>query len=266
MTKKAFSKNFTIVCMVSAMSTVVLLGSQINNVMAKDLPESSQVESDRAYDEEVRARVVKKGMLGFLSGEVFDKNVMYTDMTAINDFNSKIDAILQDLGGLKPVDDNSINRKSVAGIGYSDNYKKEFVTSSGGVEDLVGELVNEDMKSMSLETRKPLDFATHGFVDGAALISGRSRANIMGVIIQNLPGIRYAYGKRFREKSELTGKVTVKFAIDEFGKVIFCSVVTSTIDDPTLEKSIVNKIKKWAFEKINKVGDVTEVVYTFAFS
>jgi hypothetical protein len=88
----------------------------------------------------------------------------------------------------------------------------------------------------------------------------------MRVVMQNLAALRYAYNKRLREKPGLKGKITCKFAIDEFGKVIFCEVVNSDMDDSTLEKDIVDKIKRWVFEKIDKPGDVTEVVYPFAFS
>jgi hypothetical protein len=88
----------------------------------------------------------------------------------------------------------------------------------------------------------------------------------MRVVMQNLAALRYAYNKRLREKPGLKGKITCKFAIDEFGKVIFCEVVNSDMDDSTLEADIIDKIKRWVFEKIDKPGDVTEVVYPFAFS
>ena len=84
--------------------------------------------------------------------------------------------------------------------------------------------------------------------------------------MQNIAALRYAYNKRLREKPGLKGKITVKFAIDEFGKVSFASVVESTMSDPELEAIVVDKIKRWVFEKIDKPGDVTEVVYPFVFS
>ena len=88
----------------------------------------------------------------------------------------------------------------------------------------------------------------------------------MRVVMQNLAALRYAYNKRLREKPGLKGKITVKFAIDEFGKVIFCQVVETTMGDPELETTVAAKIRLWVFEKIDKPGDVTEVVYPFVFS
>jgi hypothetical protein len=40
----------------------------------------------------------------------------------------------------------------------------------------------------------------------------------------------------------------------------------STIFDPSLEAEVVTKIRAWVFEKIDKPGDMTEVVYPVAFS
>ena len=63
-----------------------------------------------------------------------------------------------------------------------------------------------------------------------------------------------------------TGKITVKFAIDEFGTVIFCEEVGTTIADPDLSRQIVSMVRTWNFGKIDKPGDITEAVYPLAFS
>jgi hypothetical protein len=38
------------------------------------------------------------------------------------------------------------------------------------------------------------------------------------------------------------------------------------MDDPELEKTLIEKVKSWDFEKLDKPGDVTEVIYPFVFS
>jgi TonB family protein len=88
----------------------------------------------------------------------------------------------------------------------------------------------------------------------------------MRVVMQNLAVQRYAYNKRLQEKPSLEGKITCKFAINEFGKVILCEILESTISDEQLETAAVDIIKKWDFEKIDKPGDVTEIIYPFVFS
>jgi TonB family protein len=87
----------------------------------------------------------------------------------------------------------------------------------------------------------------------------------MKVVVSHIPAIRHAYNRRLRDKPDLKGVVTVKFAIDEFGKVIFCEVVSSTALDRDLEMAVIRSVKAFSFEKIDKVGDITEVVYPFSF-
>lgn len=82
-------------------------------------------------------------------------------------------------------------------------------------------------------------------------------------ILRNLPLV---FNKRLLERPSIGGKITVKFAIDEFGKVIFCEVIETTIKDPWLENKMDELIKNWQCGKIDKPGDVTEVVYPFIFS
>jgi hypothetical protein len=97
------------------------------------------------------------------------------------------------------------------------------------------------------------------------LVGGRSKQSIMSVVLVNLSEMRKIYNKRLRSKPGLEGKITFKFAIDEFGIVIFCGVFETTVNDNLLEKQLAEFIRKWKFEKIEKPGDVTEVIYPFVF-
>jgi TonB family protein len=216
-----------------------------------------------------RARVTQKGVLGIISGKVTGKGVASADIFGKGGFASGIDGILQGVGGLKAGGSGGVGRRGAAGIGFGAGYGSGFGGGSGfsGVDDLIGGLLGgEGESSVSLKKRGSLTVSEPKFVKGGALTGGRSRASIMRVVMQNLAALRYAYNKRLREKPGLKGKITCKFAIDEFGKVIFCQVVESTINDPQLEQEVVEKIKRWVFEKIDKPGDITEVEYPFAFS
>jgi TonB family protein len=217
-----------------------------------------------------RARVTQKGVLGIISGKVSGKTVASADIFGKGGFASDIDGILQGVGGLKSGGSGGVGRKGVAGIGFGAGYGSGFGGGGGNVDDIIGGLLGGGGES-SLGLKQPshrgeLKISEPKFVKGGALTGGRSRASIMRVVMQNLAALRYAYNKCLREKPGLKGKITCKFAIDEFGKVIFCEVVESTMADSQLETEVVEKIKRWVFEKIDKPGDVTEVVYPFVFS
>ncbi|MBN1982719.1 MAG: energy transducer TonB [Chitinivibrionales bacterium] len=212
-----------------------------------------------------RARVTKKGVLGIISGQIKGKTVASADIFGKGGFAAGIDAVLSGVGGLASGGGGGVGRKGAAGIGYGAGYGSGFGGGSGGIDDLLGSLMGGGGE-LGLKKRGSLSISQPEFTKGGALTGGRSRASIMRVVMQNLAALRYAYNQRLRDKPGLKGRITVKFAIDEFGKVIFCSVVSSTMSDPPLEATVVEKIKRWVFEKIDKPGDVTEVVYPFVFS
>jgi TonB family protein len=94
----------------------------------------------------------------------------------------------------------------------------------------------------------------------------RTRKSIIKVVNRNLGALQAVYNNRLRVKNGIRGKIVVKFAVDEFGKVVFCEVLEATTDDKELEASIVTAIKRWTFDKIENPKDVTEIVYPFFFS
>jgi hypothetical protein len=97
---------------------------------------------------------------------------------------------------------------------------------------------------------------------------GRSRASIMRVVMQKIGSLRDAYNRKLRSSPGIKGKIAVKYAIDEFGHVVFAEIVPTetTINDPALQNEFVVIIKSWQFGRISKPGDITEVVYPFALS
>jgi TonB family protein len=213
-----------------------------------------------------RARVTQMGVLGIVSGQIKGKSVASADIFGKGGFATDIDAILSGVGGLKSGGDGGVGRKGVAGIGYGSGYGSGFGGGGGGVDDLLGGLMGGGGGGLELKKKGELKVSSPDFLKGGALTGGRSRASIQRVVMQNMAALRYAYNKRLREKPGLTGKITVKFAIDEFGKVIFAQVVESTMADSELETTVVSRVKSWNFEKIDKPGDVTEVTYPFVFS
>jgi hypothetical protein len=112
----------------------------------------------------------------------------------------------------------------------------------------------------------------YSFTDSSCYVSGltggRSRASIMREVMIGLRDLKAAYNRTLRERPGLKGKITVKFAIDEFGKVIFAEAETpgTTIDDAALIDEFVKIVSTWKFGRIAKPGDVTEVVYPFVLS
>lgn len=94
----------------------------------------------------------------------------------------------------------------------------------------------------------------------------RPRDQILMLINFNKGVLGKVYAKRWAENQNLQGTITVRFGVDEHGAVIFCKVIKTTMNDPVMEQSVVDIVKKWNFGPIDNPGDVTEVVYPFVFS
>jgi hypothetical protein len=214
------------------------------------------------------ARVTRSGVLGILSGKINGHAFVNADIFGKGGFTSGLDGILSGLGGLKSGGTGGVGRKSADGIGFGPGIGSGFGGGPGSVDDIMnGLMASPDIASIPLKNRGRLEITEPKIVNSGQVQPGtRSRVSIMRVVMQNIMALRYAYNKRLREKPGLKGKITCKFAIDEFGRVIFCDLLGSTIADPELENEVREKISKWVFEKIDKPGDVTEVEYPFVFS
>jgi Na+-translocating ferredoxin:NAD+ oxidoreductase RnfG subunit len=225
-----------------------------------------------------RARLANQGVLGMITGAVKAKDVAGGDLSGVGGFAANVDAVLSGVGGLKAGGSAGSGRLAASGMGFGAGYGGGGGGGGGGgIDDLIGSLMSAGGGagrrggaggSLELKRRKePLAIQTPEMLDQqASLVGGRTKASIFRVVMQNMPALKYAYNKVLRDKPGLKGKITIHFAIDEFGKVIYCKVVESTIGDPELETSITDKIKRWVFDKIDKPGDISEVTYPFVFS
>ncbi len=87
----------------------------------------------------------------------------------------------------------------------------------------------------------------------------------MRVIRLNTSSLQYVSTRRLANTPGFEGMIVVKFTIDEFGKVLFCVVESSTMSSSEFDQEIADKIKGWEFGHINKPGDVTQVIHPFVF-
>jgi hypothetical protein len=179
------------------------------------------------------------------------------------------------IGGYRFTDQDSFIAKGYESIESHFNKNRLDSTLNLGIENTINKFRTDSLpeykSNLSLFSIIKTDSSipVFSFIDSiyySGLTGGRSKASIMKVVMEYLGDLKYAYNQRLREKPGLKGKITVKFAIDEFGVVIYCCVIDSTINDQKLENNFTANIWKWKFKKINKPGDVTEVIYPFVLS
>ncbi|MEW6041679.1 MAG: AgmX/PglI C-terminal domain-containing protein, partial [Elusimicrobiota bacterium] len=208
---------------------------------------------------DIKAKVTQKGLLAIISGKARSSQVAGTFMPKT--FAKNLDDILEKVGGLKTMGKGGLGRMGAAGAGFNVGYAGGG--GSGGIDDLLGNLAGA-AEQVNLKRRSKIQIETPKWVGGIALTGARSPASIMRVVMQHIGGLRHAYNKRLKDKPGLGGKIKVQFTITANGNVSECRIVESTINDDILETEVVQRIKTWKFEEIEK-GDVT-VNYPFVFT
>jgi hypothetical protein len=215
--------------------------------------------------------IAKSPILGIVTGNIKGKSVAHADLLCGGrpfDVDAALAARARKSGAAGGEgrndagtgrDDGGAGRNDNAGAGYLTKYGSGYV--SGG--DWGGGGGGETEFWKKIEPVVSSDFMKNG-----KLIGGVSRAKVQRVIMQNMKGFRYDYNKRLQKKPQLTGKITVKFAINEYGRVFFVQVVESesTIYDDELEAAVAARIKGCYFERSDIPDDVTEVIYPLIFS
>lgn len=93
----------------------------------------------------------------------------------------------------------------------------------------------------------------------------RSKASIIKTVMKNIKPLRYEYNRRLRKNDELYGKITIKFAIDHNGAVLYSKILFSSLKDSSFENYIRAKFLEWKFDTLS-VPDTTEPVYPLVFS
>ena len=83
---------------------------------------------------------------------------------------------------------------------------------------------------------------------GASDKGSRSREEIERVFDANKGRIYTLYNRALRENPGLQGKVVLRLTIASDGRVTFCEVVSSELNDPDLEQKLVQRVMLFQFE------------------
>jgi TonB family protein len=216
------------------------------------------------------------GLVGVVSGNSFvvdsysaaSVSDYYSDYYSDDDCEDDCDDVNDELGGV---------------VGFLTDYSmviNSYSTSAGNVS-VVGNISrNSSVRDSTTRDSSTVVTDTGGnqlsgrmkkrlsdLPEGATLTGQRSRASIQRVIVlKHRAALRYIHEWRQERKPEVSGTVSVRFTIDEFGKVTSAKLESSSVNDSTLANAVILRVKHIDFGPINKPGDVTEVVYPFFFA
>lgn len=102
--------------------------------------------------------------------------------------------------------------------------------------------------------------------DGAGGTSGRNPGDVQAVIMEHNRTIQYCYERELKRDPNLRGKMTVRFTIDAAGRVIDVKLVSSTLKSRSVERCVMNRIRRWNdFGALDASVGNTVVRQTYAF-
>jgi TonB family protein len=92
---------------------------------------------------------------------------------------------------------------------------------------------------------------------GESNLASRSREEIERVFDANKGRIFTLYNRALRENPALQGKVVLRLTIAADGRVTHCEVVSSELNDPELERGLVQRVLQFQFEARDDIEPIT---------
>jgi TonB family protein len=92
---------------------------------------------------------------------------------------------------------------------------------------------------------------------GTSDLASRSREEIERVFDANKGRIFTLYNRALRENPALQGKVVLRLTISPDGRVTACEIVSSELNDPELERGLVQRVLQFQFEARDDVESIT---------
>jgi protein TonB len=92
---------------------------------------------------------------------------------------------------------------------------------------------------------------------GESNLASRSREEIERVFDANKGRIFTLYNRALRENPALQGKVVLRLTIAADGRVTHCEIVSSELNDPELERGLVQRVLQFQFEARDDVEAIT---------
>lgn len=154
------------------------------------------------------------------------------------------------------------NRRGKVNAGFNAG---SVAGGAGGIDDMLagilgngGTSIKTKAKMSNVKVPKPSD------IDMGSGGGSRSATDIMKVVRQRTPGLRYIYNKFLKKKPGFQGKVTLKFTIAPGGNIITIGIVSSTTGYAEFDSEIKKAVSSWEFGKIKSGSTTVTIPFTFS--
>lgn len=203
-----------------------------------------------------------RGVLRVLASQTKNASASVYDLMKNQKFAHDIDKVIKNAYGLQMTGKTNIGAPR---RGKIDGEFNEGIASggSGGIENSMMSLFGASSGRISTNTKGKFTLPSPKDIDMGAGTSSRSASDIMKVVRNRTPGLRYIYNKFLKKKPGFQGKVTLRFAIAPGGEVIQISIVTSTTGYDDFDYEIKEAVRRWTFNKVKSGNTTVTIPFTF---
>jgi|GEM_PF-6205200 len=149
--------------------------------------------------------------------------------------------------------DNMVHAEGLKPAIGTKNTKKEALKLTEKKETSVGSPAPNSVLNSSVQTRAPE-------VDSGNL----EPAVIANVVRNRLGSVKECYERQLKKSPQLSGKIVIRFTIDEEGRVSQALVEENTLQDETVSGCVVSRFQRFRFPKPS--GGAVTVSYPFIFT
>ena len=143
---------------------------------------------------------------------------------------------------------------------HDDDNEEHDENSSGGIGDGLGSLLGGGGGGIATRAKASIRTPTERDLD---IVGTHSAADIIKVVRQRTPGLRYVYNKYLKKQPGLAGMVTLRFTIAPDGEIITISIASSSTGYSEFDNAVKNAVKRWTFGKVKSGNTTVTIPFTF---
>ena len=211
--------------------------------------------------EEAKAAIQNKGMLGILSST---QGARFADIFGSGSaVGSGKEDILGNLVGNAFANGYGTGGWGVTGSGAGGGGQDLRTIGVGDFNTLGRDGYGHGPGIGGLGTRTPVKI--HGLTLGTPNIRGSLDKEIIRRVVHlHMNEVKYCYDKELVRKAGLEGRISIQFVISSQGQVVSSALQSSTMGNLSVEKCVVDAVKRWEFPKPTG-GGIAIVAYPFNF-
>lgn len=213
--------------------------------------------------------VGRSGILGLLTSSSGNaRGAEAEDVLGSGNTRTNLDEALSQAGGVKRGSGKDAG-EPLGGAGSGRDIRGGRETGAGNIDTMVEGLGEGKSKGVArsgnIEFQEEAPLIETGEGGGSG---GRSQDAVAAIVSRHTAAIQSCYQSEVRRTPELKGKIVVRFVITPQGTVESATIVSSTLNNPRVEKCVISRILRWDdFGAVapDKGNATIRQVYTFGY-